>query len=64
MERNDPEETLAEICERADAERNFESLLQQASRIQRLISAQQSQMDLPKDEDRSERGTKSEPSDT
>jgi len=39
--RNAPEETAGELCERADAEKDFEKLLELASKLQRLIEARQ-----------------------
>jgi hypothetical protein len=37
--KNVHEETAAELCERADAEQDFDKLLELASKLQRLIEA-------------------------
>lgn len=39
---NGPEETVAELCEQADVERELEKLLELASKLQSLIEAQRS----------------------
>jgi hypothetical protein len=39
---NVPEETVAELCKRADSEQNLEKLLELASRLQALIESRRS----------------------
>jgi len=41
-EKDATEETVAELCEQADAEQDIEKLLELASKIQRLIDARRS----------------------
>jgi hypothetical protein len=41
--KNPPDETLEELCKRADKEKDLEPLLELASRIQRLIDARRSE---------------------
>jgi hypothetical protein len=43
-----PEKTAAtHLCEQADSEQDFESLLELASKLQKLIEARRKEKDLP-----------------
>jgi sulfur transfer protein SufE len=42
-DKHDSEETVADLCKRADAEQDFEKLLELASKLQKLIEARRSE---------------------
>jgi hypothetical protein len=42
-DQHDPEETVAELCKRAEAEKDFEKLLELAAKLQKLIEARRSE---------------------
>lgn len=42
-DQHDQEESVAELCKRAEAEQDFEKLLELASKLQKLIEARRSE---------------------